>query len=231
VTQAIKTALDFEGDSITWSTPTGVKVTLQWVRAYAYSVTTYEGTRRIDERCAAYLTERDARNAAREHAEYYKAQIDAEAAPVPSISTPAETTVDVPGDVLVGLVTWAKGGRYHLADATDAPCNSGRKVIIRSSRRSVLDVPKSKLCRHCRPHIATALAPALTVSMDDRRRNRLVLLVESLRSREQVTSEQESLDDMFGSLTQEVGSYAELIAESAAVFAQRRAARIRQVAA
>jgi hypothetical protein len=70
---AIKNTLDFIGDSLTYRAGR-VEITLQWVREDVYTVTTYQGTLRINDNCGAYDTEAEARDVARGYALMYKAE-------------------------------------------------------------------------------------------------------------------------------------------------------------
>ncbi|MFY1656925.1 hypothetical protein [Micromonospora sp. WMMD1274] len=101
-------ALTNPGDSISY-TAGRVTVTLQWIRDGVYTVTTYQGTLRIDEQCGSYTTEQIARSVARLWAEMAKAE--AEATPVASLAVLAEM-----GEQRQARPTMAGA---HLADVTD----------------------------------------------------------------------------------------------------------------
>jgi hypothetical protein len=65
------------GDSLSYTTNRGVTVTLQWVRAGAYTVTVYNGSYRVEDLCGAYADEATARLIARGYAVLYTAEADA----------------------------------------------------------------------------------------------------------------------------------------------------------
>lgn len=69
----IKPALKSIGDSITF-TAGRITITLQWVREGVYSVTTYQGTYRLNDQCGSYPTEAIARSVARLWASLAKAE-------------------------------------------------------------------------------------------------------------------------------------------------------------
>ena len=72
-------------EAIPYTTPNGrVTVTLQRISADVWTVTTYQGTLRIDANCGSYATETEARLVARGYAEMYRNENPAE---------PATTTV------------------------------------------------------------------------------------------------------------------------------------------
>ncbi|MFY1673649.1 hypothetical protein ACN27G_27445 [Plantactinospora sp. WMMB334] len=72
---AIKPALKAIGDTITYTAGRHT-ITLQWVREDVYTVTTYQGTYRIEDQCGSYSTEGLARSVARLYAELAKAETD-----------------------------------------------------------------------------------------------------------------------------------------------------------
>lgn len=60
-------------EAIPYTTPNGrVTVTLQRISADVYTVTTYQGTHRIDSNCGSYTSEVEARLVARGYAEMYR---------------------------------------------------------------------------------------------------------------------------------------------------------------
>lgn len=60
-------------EAIPYTTPNGrVTVTLQRISADVYTVTTYQGTLRIDANCGSYTSEAEARLVARGYAEMYR---------------------------------------------------------------------------------------------------------------------------------------------------------------
>ncbi len=68
-------------EAIPYTTPNGrVTVTLQRISADVYTVTTYQGTLRIDANCGSYATEAEARLVARGYAEMYRNENPAEPA-------------------------------------------------------------------------------------------------------------------------------------------------------
>lgn len=71
-TTGARRELSFIGDIVT-HTANGVTVSLQWVSAHTYSVTTYDGPNRIGELTRSFGTEAEARSAARTIAVQLKA--------------------------------------------------------------------------------------------------------------------------------------------------------------
>lgn len=102
----IKPSLLFIGDTIGY-TAGRTTITLQWVREDVYTVTTYQGSRRIEEQCGSYPTEELARQVARLYAKLAKA----EAAPL----TLADT---VPTGARRQVPPTMAGAQF--ADVTDA---------------------------------------------------------------------------------------------------------------
>ncbi|GGM27745.1 hypothetical protein GCM10011608_10700 [Micromonospora sonchi] len=67
--------LSVPGDAITYRAGRAT-ITLQYVRAGAYTVTVYQGTLRVEDNCGSYPTEGEARLIARGYAHMYKAEAD-----------------------------------------------------------------------------------------------------------------------------------------------------------
>ena len=101
-------ALDKPGDSLSY-TAGRVTITLQFVREGAYTVTTYQGTYRVEDNCGSYPTEHIARSVARLYAEIAKAE--AEQTPAASLAVLAEQ--GTPAQVRPTMAG------AHLADVTD----------------------------------------------------------------------------------------------------------------
>ena len=79
------TVLRTPGQQVVYTTPNGrITITLQYVREGVYSVTTMQGTLRIEANCGSYDNEQTARLVARGYAEMYRNENPAE---------PATTTV------------------------------------------------------------------------------------------------------------------------------------------
>lgn len=98
------------GQQISYTTPDGrVTITVQYVHPGAYTVTTYQGTLRIEDQCDSYPTEDEARAVARAYAVLAKAE--ALAAPVASLAALAGQ-----GEQRQVAPTMAGA---HLADVTD----------------------------------------------------------------------------------------------------------------
>ena len=113
-------ALDKPGDSLSY-TAGRVTITLQFVREGAYTVTTYQGTYRVEDNCGSYPTEHIARSVARLYAEIAKAE--AEQTPAASLAVLAEQTPAASLAVLAEQGTPAQVrptmAGAHLADVTD----------------------------------------------------------------------------------------------------------------
>ncbi|MEV1013846.1 hypothetical protein AB0I89_24135 [Micromonospora sp. NPDC049801] len=75
------TVLSTPGQEVIYTTPNGrITVTLRYVRENAYTVTTMQGTLRIDANCGSYDNEDTARLIARGYAEMYRKENPAEPA-------------------------------------------------------------------------------------------------------------------------------------------------------
>ncbi|MEV5211266.1 hypothetical protein AB0K35_27720 [Micromonospora sp. NPDC053740] len=73
------TVLSTPGQQVVYTTPNGrITITLQYVRENAYTVTTMQGTLRIDANCGSYDNEQTARLVARGYAEMYRNENPAE---------------------------------------------------------------------------------------------------------------------------------------------------------
>lgn len=107
-----------EGQTMTYTTPDGrTTITLQHVRPGAYTVTTYQGTLRIEDQCGSFPTEDLGRAVARAYAVLAKA----EAAPVASLTVLAEQgTPRQVRPTMSGAHLAAVTGAQHRALATAA---------------------------------------------------------------------------------------------------------------
>ena len=75
------TVLRTPGQQVVYTTPNGrITITLQYVREGVYSVTTMQGTLRIEANCGSYDNEQTARLVARGYAEMYRNENPAEPA-------------------------------------------------------------------------------------------------------------------------------------------------------
>ncbi len=75
------TVMSTPGQQVVYTTPNGrITVTLQYVREGVYSVTTMQGTLRVEANCGSYDTEQTARLVARGYAEMYRNENPAEPA-------------------------------------------------------------------------------------------------------------------------------------------------------
>ncbi|MGS2615148.1 hypothetical protein ACVCAH_11575 [Micromonospora sp. LZ34] len=63
-----------------------VRITVQYVRDGAYTVTVYQGTLRVDDNCGSYTTEAEARLVARGYAQMYRAEQQPAANPLQALA-------------------------------------------------------------------------------------------------------------------------------------------------
>lgn len=227
--QATKPTLDKPGDYIPYTAEDGTNITVQYVRAHSYTVTVYQGPKRVERDCASYLTEEGARREAHKLAVKYNANVDLTAAPVPSIAQQLDTQpVEVALDVLVARMTTARHGRLHLATADKAPCRHRRRELIKSTRQALTIDVADKVCKHCRPDIVKALWAILGAGAVPERTQRIVASLIDLLAK---PAEVRAAIDSVTMVNPECGvrvrpeSLAEALEMQAAAVQQRRAER------